>query len=486
MTVESIHMAKLQGHLARSAEVSAAVHDQGLSLFFEEITLKSACSSYAVDSEAVSMLKSVIDGWQDNDENAQQIYDVLSARHEASFETGDVTVPSAALFRAGVSKTWAEDHNSPERIADFFADLEVRLADAGLSLDDVDVANHFAQRFPGYASDTWADQYESWIAEGFDPVLAAQLSTRFKTNDWEINSDGTVDLFGEIRAGENPWIQDWNREVVGLDLGGLEYSSYGFISAPNGLDYPLVVPSLLGQGENVRVSGFTHGDGLYDLDPGWVVVDSRNGLIDGPHENGFWASVAAAGAGTSPNNPGVSASSAEFYLALTPDANGFPRFASDYEQFESGGVAVRLPNLTGNQGFAAGNYGPNGLIHPAYVPRAPQAYGAQTGALVGGGASLFAAVVGGAVNVADLHAADVAGYQVIYEANPDGRTRARVHVYYADSGRIYPFTVRADADGAPQLSAATFREPYAWDAAEAGTPPELPDGIRVDGIEPPH
>lgn len=485
MSIESINLELLGTHLDASAEIVNAMAGDGADLLSDETAVKDGCPGKAVDSPAVPMLRTLLESWIVNDQNARAIHRALGGVQGPLLD-GQISARSSFLADEGIGGIGiGRTGGTPDDMAEFIEGLQFTTNASGEPLSDAEIAELVATEFPTLQQDGWIDDYERLIQADFDPVMAALLATDFGGGEWVLDSEGQADLLGRLSPGLNPWHSAWQGENTDLPA-AFYYESGGFITGSNGMQFPLVVPTFQNQwGEGRWANGFTYGNGLDELDPGWVTLDVQRGIIDGYHENGDWVSASSAGAffaGTNPNNPGVDAMPAEFYLALAPDINGYPSLPGPVEGSNDLGP-VRLPNLTGPQGYQNTTYGPNGNFGPPPLQLGGwrQQWAAPSLVRWGGAAALLAAVTDGVANVADLHSTDVAGFQVITEANPDGRTRARVQVFEAGGSFIVPSTLRVDAAGDVHFMPMVFREPYAW---HQDVPPnELPEGIYVYGEE---
>lgn len=290
----------------------------------------------------------------------------------------------------------------------------------------------------------------------------------------------------DIREFMRPADQDeWNREVFGQTAGyshvGGSYLGGGFIMAPNGLEYPMVVPEVWVDGSPYRASGAgatgeSDVESLQGSDPGWRTVSIETGItrVRDPMSAPLrW--ITLAGVATNPDlAPPPAASRSELEgITIQPNGNAYLTTLPSSGQ---GGLPPPAPDELGlaqdlrpvedrdgrlvfvnperpatrhvqDQLDAQRRATPDvrGLesAHRARVRTGPSRSGAGAAA---NAFDLGLGVVVAASSLQDIREGDHRAFQVVFQHNQDGRRRAFVRFYGIADG-VQATTVALDPAG---------------------------------------
>lgn len=263
---------------------------------------------------------------------------------------------------------------------------------------------------------------------------------------------------------------EWAR-LVGADRcysNGGTYTGGGFIKGPDGRLYPLVVPNLTdGEGNTFQADDGVGGGDITTLDgadPGWFTLYSRRGIGD-------------------ISDTSIGERAAAGFLAATgapmPYVYGKPAGRGDYDGLRYG--SGRPDWYYDAEPPKAKPGGMELITDQSGKPIRPPGW--ATGSNLAGAAL-------GAVNAAsEIDDARLAAYNVSFEANPDGRRRARLEQYQITENPnqanlprpervIFPSLVSVDPEGEPVKEIITFRDLPKPDEITAGRSDEDP-GFRI-------
>jgi uncharacterized protein YukE len=273
----------------------------------------------------------------------------------------------------------------------------------------------------------------------------ASMAPSFQRALRRLEVGGAFDPFAALQKGD---FNAWYRALWGdtCPTGPGSYGGYGtFIRGPDGLLYPVVVPSLMMDGfvYNGNRGTIVPSEDVHTLggtDPDWSETYRLEGVgrfKEGPSGlEKFFIAFAM-------TNPNLHPDTAPFgegdYAALVMGAGGVPYINTEPRAPKGPSVSpsnARLVSPTavmvdGELMFVDANADPattsyNRAIRRQLGPVPPRVMGAQRAV---GAASLAASLAEG-VNIAN--SADnygVAAYQVVFEVNEDGRRRALFRTY---------------------------------------------------------
>ncbi len=231
----------------------------------------------------------------------------------------------------------------------------------------------------------------------------------------------------------------WAQMVNTMCWKGGTYTGGGFITGPDGVRYPLVVPMVPdGHGGfyNASADGSDLASSLDGSDPGWYTVHTYIGtgqLFGGSSPLALFAAGVVAGWA-----PTVRAASPNDYQNLDIDGDG-------------------LPVWTGRNGST--NY--NDSSDAPDQPVEPSSFAANAAA---GGVGQIISMVNSGANATQVNNVGYGAYKVMFQRNLDGRTRAAISTYrvaYGDDGTpvIVPQSVSYDGQGHPQTNILRYQPP---------------------------
>lgn len=252
--------------------------------------------------------------------------------------------------------------------------------------------------------------------------------------------------------------QQWANLLLGRNdeciAGPGTYAGGGMVIGPDGLEYPLAVPTLFQDGVPYHGNRYAISDAdnvatLGGTDTGWVTVHIESGVHRIQEEISNWLKPLVFIAGMNPNiRPVFPPASTDVLGALSVGPDGVPM----------NGVAPRPPGVAVGGGPASKPTSPvlvqvdgrlivvdrisgepmNREIRRGPVNVAPPpAYTRLEAARAG--LSLAKQIGGGVTLLQQVDAGSFHSYQVVFEVHPDGRRRAMLRTY----------GVRYDVDGTP-------------------------------------
>jgi hypothetical protein len=314
----------------------------------------------------------------------------------------------------------------------------------------------------------------------------AAMAPTFQEALQRLDGGGQFDPFGSL---QQMGFSTWYRALWGdtCPAGSGFYGGYGtFITGPDGLLYPVVVPSLMIDGSvyNGNRGTLVPGESVSDLggmDPGWAEAYRLEGVgrfQEGPSGiEKFFIAFAM----TNPNlQPTTTPLGEGDYAGLVMGASGVPFITLDPRPPKGPSVSPsneRLVSptavmLDGKLVFVDANADPattsyNRAIRRQLGPVPPRVMAGQRAV---GGVSLAASFAQG-INIANsTDNAGLAAYQVVFEVNEDGRRRALFRTYQVSvdqAGKyiINPSHVYLDDEGEVAFDNILFRQ-----GAEIGIP----------------
>jgi hypothetical protein len=362
---------------------------------------------------------------------------------------------------------------------------------------------------------------EGWVRALYDQAAAAEaeLLAALDDEDGANRMDAApFTLAGSVVPGDpSAWIHavappgcEWFTPDRG-------YWGGGFVVGPDGRRYPIVIPHLEVDG-HVYTGGAGSGiagwidDGsaciplgsvaeLGGADPGWTMVAYRSGverIVGAPSGSDRFLAAVAGTTGLVHPLPGN-----ELLPGIVMAPERPPAFSADVDALpvvEQPVFDTPLP-LVPVTLFVNGRVQQVRADELAFAPRDVRRAAARlgvtppggSGTLVAGAVDLAVPVAQGVALAANLDNQHLRAYQVIFEENADGRTRARVETFWlsASDGTmvIHPSHLFVNADGdlaeqpieyVPEESAATSGDwvvaqgidlPYDWEVQDA----EFPD-----------
>jgi hypothetical protein len=227
---------------------------------------------------------------------------------------------------------------------------------------------------------------------------------------------------------------EWFAAAIGPNchmFGEDRYDGKGFIVGPDGRQYPLVAPRVerdrvVYHADNARLPNQPSVLDLDGRDPGWTTIYEKIGVERWRDAPDVLGGALSSFGSTVAGRPNGSSESDVRQLMLRPGMAPMFRTRPDRSPEEPTPPPYMVP--------AAPDFAPPGRPDTMYP-------GANAGTAVANGVPILIEGIGGAV-MADLgsHAA----YDVAFQTNADGRTRAlyrRVFVGFDDQGRAYPQSV---------------------------------------------
>jgi hypothetical protein len=308
---------------------------------------------------------------------------------------------------------------------------------------------------------------------------AAAMAPSFVKALQRLDVAGAFDPFAMLRTGD---FNDWYQALWGdrCPTGSGSYGGYGtFITGPDGLMYPVVVPSLLidgivYNGNRGTITASEDAHTLGGMDPGWNEVYRMEGVgrfQEGPSGlEKFFIAFAM-------TNPNLHPDTAPFgegdYAGLVVGSGGVPFINTEPRNPKGPSVSpsnARLVSPTavmvdGELMFIDANADPattqyNRAIRRQLGPVPPRILNGQRAV---GAASLAASFAEG-INIANqTDNYGVAAYQVVFEANEDGRRRALFRTYQVSVDNmgdyiINPSHVYLDDEGKIAFDNIGFRQ----------------------------
>jgi hypothetical protein len=395
-----------------------------------------------------------------------------AARH-ANAAAADLNARSSALesqiseARLGASKGFDVEMRSFAAQADAFSyeAVGIRMTAAGAAEQARLAAQNAAAAFDAIASTApvLRRAYARAEAGGYDPMASLHR--------------GDVSRWNEL-------VQPWDERCL-TGPGG--YTGHGgFITGPDGLDYPLVVPHLRIGDVDYNGNGNSPSIAAHDVhslggtDPGWSELYRMEGLTRVRDKPEWLERAAALIVGTNPNlRPTNAPFGADDYGVLAIAAGGAPAIAAERRKPRGPGPGpedVRISSPTfvrvgGELVMVDRNASENWNREIRRSGITPNTRAQNAGRAIGA-LSLFESLGEGVRLGNMLDDSGVAAYQVVFEANDDGGRRAMLRLYQVivDQEGTYiinPAQVSLDEDGKPTLDNILFhREPEIRPAGE--------------------
>ena len=236
--------------------------------------------------------------------------------------------------------------------------------------------------------------------------------------------------------------------------GAGRYNGGGFIMGPDGRKYPMVVPSLIVNGEeyNANGNGFVDSQNISTLggmDKGWTTIAVVSGNFDLRKPAPLWEKILAGfGGSTGWHSPFGDAAPGDVYNGLQVNLQGVPALFGPPPRVMSEPPPDDNPEPAERYGMVMRDgrlsWQPVGTM----AGTAPQT--------AANSASLAITVLEGVDTAIHYDDASHSGYQVIYEVNDDGRRRAMVRSYQITEldgvYQLWPSYVSAAPDGTLERS----------------------------------
>ena len=286
----------------------------------------------------------------------------------------------------------------------------------------------------------------------------AAMAPSFQKALQRLDLGGAFDPFGSLRRTD---FSTWYRALWGdtCPSGPGFYGGFGtLITGPDGLMYPVVVPSLMigGTVYNGNRGTLVPGEDVYSLggmDPGWEEVYRLEGVGRFQEETSGIEKFFIAFAMTNPNlHPTTTPFGEGDYAGLVMGASGVPYINMEPRAPRGPSVSpsnARLVSPTavwvdGELMFIDANADPattsyNRAIRRQLGPLPPRVLNGQRAV---GAASLAAGLAQG-INIANsTDDAGLAAYQVVFEVNEDGRRRALFRTYQVSVDQTGDYVIR--------------------------------------------
>jgi hypothetical protein len=361
---------------------------------------------------------------------------------------------------AGVPAATAEVSEAVNRFREAPVDpaFAVRVEDPGPDIESLAQGWTSEDAFVGAVGAAFA-RADAFTSGGVAYAIVDEVDTALEASGWS--------PFASLTVGDPA---EWAR-LAGADRyfpNGGTYTGGGFIKGPDGRLYPLVIPNITdGEGNTFQADDGVGGGDISTLDgadPGWFTLYSRRGIGD-------------------TSDTSIGERLAAGFLAATgapmPYVYGKPAGRGDYDGLRYG--SGRPDWYYEAEPPKAQPGGMELITDQSGKPIRPPGWAT--------GANLAGAALSAANAASEIDDAHLAAYNVLFEANPDGRRRARLEQYQITENPtqanlprpervIFPSLISVDPEGEPVKEIITYRDLPKPDELKPGRTDEDP-GFRI-------